>query len=68
MSCFKYGNIFYVHGFDDLGSLQNVLAELKWQHENTVYREGFLNQLAAQCLAEAAASGVTELSWRLFLS
>ena len=61
---FKDGNIFYVHGFDDLGSLQNVLAELKWQHENTVYRQGFLNQLAAQCLAEAAASGVTELSWR----
>lgn len=61
---FKDGNIFYVNGLDDLGSLQNVLSELKWQHENTVYRQGFLNQLCAQCLAEAAASGITELSWR----
>ena len=51
-------------GFDDLGSLQNVLAELKWQHENTVYRQGFLNQLCAQCMAGAAALGITDISWR----
>lgn len=61
---FQNGNIFYVHGLDDLGSLQNVLLELKWQHENTAYRQGFLNQLCAQCMAEAAALGITELSWR----
>ena len=61
---FKDGNVFYVHGFDDLGSLQNVLAELKWQHENTVYRQGFLNQLCAQCMAGAAALGITDISWR----
>lgn len=61
---FQDGNVFYVHGFEDLGSLQNVLGELKWQHENTVYRQAFLAQLCAQCMAEAAAQGITDISWR----
>lgn len=65
---FKDGNVFYVHGFDDLGSLQNVLAELKWQHENTVYRQGFLNQLCAQCMAGAAALGIIRYLVAIFVS
>lgn len=46
--------------------MQGIITDLKWSEDKTVRErtQTFLEQLCLQCAAEAAAYGVTEVSWR----
>ncbi|MFA4827829.1 MAG: cell division protein FtsA [Thermodesulfovibrionales bacterium] len=61
------GHIYFLEDYKNFNAaVLGIITDLKWSEDKAVRErtQAFLEQLCLQCVAEAAAYGVAEVSWR----